>query len=339
MLCNNPVPAHLLDAAAHTGEVIKELDYVLLAAHTNLDGDALGSLAACGYILKLLDKQFLIYAPEGIPPYLRFLELPGRVYTDLNMLPFQPNSAIYMDCSDKGRLGQALAERAGDWPSVNIDHHMASNGLGTLANFIVPDAAATCQLMAYIALALGLDLKGNLGKSIALGLMTDTGWFANGNTSAEVFDLCAILVRNGCSLQQIRYAIQNNWAPGKMRLWGHIMENITLHENNKVALGSVSLDEFQHFHCTKEDLEGLVEWFERIKDIKIAALIREESRERCKFSLRSHGEVDVHTVASALGGGGHFNASGGTIQAGMEETKKLLLKTIAADLAQHRHYD
>jgi len=65
----------------------------------------------------------------------------------------------------------------------------------------------------------------------------------------------------------------------------------------------------------------------------MAALLREEDDGRYKFSLRSHGKDNVQAVASRFGGGGHRNASGGSLEAkDMDEAKAMLVQALRLGL-------
>ncbi len=314
---------------------IPELDQVILAAHVNLDGDALGSLCAMADILKKQGKQCFIYSSTGIPDYLDFLTLPCPLCTDLNYPPFTPQGAIYLDCSEPERLGKKLAEVYADWPSINVDHHLGEGGLGSLANCIYPQAAATAQLVAYIAMALNIPLTANLGESIGIGLITDTGSFCHGNTSAAVFELCATLINNGCDLHALREKLYNNWPIAKLRLWGSQFLNVEFLLDRQLAFCIVSLHEIKKYHCKSEDLEGLVEKFRNIKNVRISALLREENEHLCKFSLRSSGNVDVQKIALKAGGGGHMNAAGGTLALPLPEARNVLFHLLEEELKSY----
>lgn len=332
MFCSELVPSQFAGGARDTAAVLRNFDNVIIAAHMNLDGDALGSLAAAALILKNLGKNFAIYSSSGVPGYLRFLELPGPVFCSLSDLPFHPQNALYLDCSDCARLGNELAASCHNWPSVNIDHHIGGAGLGSIVNYIEPGAAATAQLVAYVALELKMSLTGALANSIALGLMTDTGGFCHGNTTADVFELCAILSRNGCRLNELRENIQDSWDINRMRFWGYLFSRVLLMDNNRIAVSSISLDDFAKFHCVVEDLEGLVDAFRRLRGVEVAALLRQEAVTRCKFSLRSHGAMDVRKIAAVFGGGGHKNAAGGTIDEPLHMAETQLLETIRRNI-------
>ncbi|MDE7241226.1 DHH family phosphoesterase [Desulfovibrio sp.] len=331
------VPEKWRGDALRVADAVRGLDRVLIAAHVNLDGDALGSMAAAGWILKALGREFTLYSATGKPVTLDFLPLPARLHTSLSHLPFAPESALLLDCDTPGRLGRELADCVADFASVNIDHHLGGPGMGTVANWVTPGAAATAQLMACVALALELPLTGQLADAVALGLITDTGGFCHGNTTADVFELCALLSRGGCRIAELRERLDSGWSMGRLHLWSRLLGRVRLACDERVAICPVFREDLRECHASREEMEGLVDWFRRIKGVRVAALLREEGREEgeesCKFSLRSRGWVDVRVMAQALGGGGHRNAAGGTIDLPMAAAEGVLLETVGAALA------
>lgn len=327
------VPEKWRGDALRVAGAVRGMDRVLIAAHVNLDGDALGSMAAAGYLLGALGRKFALYSPTGLPDTLAFLPLPGKVHTSLAQLPFTPESALFLDCDEAHRLGAELAPRAGDLPSVNIDHHLGGPGMGSIANWVDPGAAATAELMLCLALALEQPLTGPLADSVALGLITDTGGFCHGNTDAEVFELCALLARGGCRIAHLREQLDSGWRMGRLRLWSRLLGRVRLACDERVAICPVFQEDLQECHASREEMEGMVDWFRRIRGVRVAALLREEGPESCKFSLRSRGGVDVRAMAMALGGGGHRNAAGGSIDLPMAAAEAVLLETVGAALA------
>lgn len=71
-----------------------------------------------------------------------------------------------------------------------------------------------------------------------------------------------------------------------------------------------------------------MEWLRKIRGVEIAMLVREQHDGQCKFSLRSRGATDVQCIATQLGGGGHKNASGGTLDGGTHAAIDRLLHLI-----------
>ncbi len=326
------IPTRFRDGALRMAAALRGLDHVLVSGHVNPDGDAAGSLAAAGHILRALGKEFILYSSTGLPQYLQFFPLPGTVHTSLEHLPFTPRCALLLDCGEPQRLGGELAARLPDFTSLNIDHHLGEEGMGSLDNWVVPEAAATAQLMAYVALAAGLPLQGELARAVALGIITDTGGFCHGNTSAAVFALCAHLVEGGCDLTGLRERLENAWSLGRMHLWGRLMERVRLERDGEVAFCTVSLEDLRHCRALKEDLEGLVDQLRRLGGVRVAALLREDTPGMCRFSLRSYGHTDVRATAASLGGGGHLNAAGGALNMPPEQAAPVLLAAINAQL-------
>lgn len=326
------IPEAWREPAARMAAALRQMDRVVVAGHVNPDGDALGSVAATGCLLRGLGKEFVLYSKSGVPPYLHFLPLPGCMHDSLQRLPFRPAAAVLLDCGEPHRLGDELEKALPPLDSVNIDHHLGGNGMGSRDNWIEPQAAATAQLVAYVAISAGLPLQGPLGQAVALGLVTDTGGFSHGNTSAAVLHLAAHLVEGGCDLAQLRRQLENNWSMGKMRLWARLMERMQLFSDGMLAFCSVRLDDLQSCSATKEDLEGFVEQMRRLAGVRAAALLREDAPGIHKFSLRSFGETDVRAAAAALGGGGHRNAAGGTLRLEAAQAAETLVKAVSAVL-------
>jgi len=327
------IPPQFRDGAQRMALALKNMDQVVVAAHVNPDGDAAGAVAAAGHILRAMGKEFMLYAQPGLPEYLDFFRMPGVVHTTLEHPPFVPRCAVLLDCGEPARLGQELAARLPELTSLNIDHHLGGDGMGSAANWVDPDAAATAQLMAYVALAAGLPLRGDLATAIALGVITDTGGFSHGNTSADIFYLSAHMVEQGCDIAQLREQLENTWSRGRLKLWGQLMQSAQLERNSTVGFCAVRLEDLRKCGALKEDLEGFVEQLRRIRGVHVAALLREDSPASCKFSLRSYGSVDVRAAAARLGGGGHRNAAGGTLHVGIDAASGMLLRAINEELA------
>ncbi len=326
------IPAPYVQDAHRMAEALKGMDRVVVAGHVNPDGDAAGSVAAAGHILRALGKEFMLYAAPGLPRYLDFFPMPAVVHTSLARAPFTPRCALLLDCGEPERLGADLAAMLPQLDTVNIDHHLGGDGMGSRGNWVVTEAAATAQLMAYVALAADLPLTGDLGLSIALGLLTDTGGFCHGNTSADVLALASHLVANGCKLHWLREKMDNNWSLGRWRLWGQLMERAAVEHHGQIAFCPVSLKDIGRCQALKEDLEGFVEQLRRLHGVKVAALLREEAPRLCKFSLRSYGAINVRAMAADMGGGGHFNAAGGSLRMPLKKASEELLRHIALHL-------
>jgi phosphoesterase RecJ-like protein len=106
------------------------------------------------------------------------------------------------------------------------------------------------------------------------------------------------------------------------------LDSIEISANGKLSLMTLTREMFAETDTNPEDVDGMINYAKRIEDVKVAALIMENTNgaahKRFHVSLRSDGSVDVAEIAASFGGGGHFNAAG----FGVETSLKGLRKTI-----------
>jgi len=320
------------DHAARIASVLQQYDRIVVLGHGSPDADAIGASAAMAYLLRALGKRVCLYNGSGMPAYLSWLELPVKMVTSVRNLPFKPNLAVVLDCGDAWRVGKDFVDVLPTIPSINIDHHMSNPHFGSVDNWVEPSMAATGQMIALIAKQAGVPLDGALAEYIYLALIGDTGSFSHGNTSAEVLELAAELLRNGLDAAALRNKMDNQWSLAKMHLWGAYMSKISLESEGRIAVSKITLAELAEFGTTKEDLEGFVELMRHLKGVRVACMIRGNTPKRCKISLRSAGKDDVQAVAALFGGGGHKNASGALVDMSMDVAEAKFIEAITAML-------
>lgn len=320
--------------AKRIADILRERDRIIITAHANPDGDALGSMAALGLGLRELGKTVALCNASTVPDYLRWMPLPGHMYHKPHTVPFTPELVVVLDCGDAHRMGDI----AGDilaLPSINVDHHLENPLFGSVDNWAEPRMAATGQMVAVILHELGVPLKGRLGETLYASLSSDTGGFGFDNTTACVFALAAHLVEMGVNVARVRQLMDNQWEPRRMYLWGDLMQSFELARDGSIALALVPLKTLAKHGAMKEDMEGFVEQLRRLRGVEVAILLREDRPGRCKLSMRSSGEVDVRIMAAGFGGGGHRNAAGATVDMALAEAGKSLLSVAKTWLDEH----
>lgn len=295
---------------------LRRYDRVLITAHAHPDGDAMGSCLALAWALRSIGVNALVFNEDGLPGFLRFLPLPGPVLTSVEQLPCAPQLIVVLDCGDRARVGEALQPLLDSVPTVNIDHHLANPNFGTEANWVVPTAAATGELVGLIAQELRAPMQGALAESLYVAMSMDTGNFSYGNTTPGALRLTALLVEEGLNIASLREKLENNWSEAKLRLWGRLMNETRLFDDGKLAAALVTRSLLAETGASREDAEGFVEQLRRLSGVRVALLLREDEKDgtiTTKASLRSSGRDNVRDVAAQFGGGGHKNAAGATI--------------------------
>ena len=73
--------AHIIQPAEEMAAIIQQFDNIVIVAHGSPDGDAIGATGAMGSLVKALGKRFVLYNATGIPDYLEWVPLPGKLVT------------------------------------------------------------------------------------------------------------------------------------------------------------------------------------------------------------------------------------------------------------------
>ena len=123
---------------------LKKSNHILVATHTNPDGDAIGSLIAMGLSLIALNKKTTLYSESPIPAVYRFLPEVHRVAHHINSDDY--DLAVILDCGNLQRIGTAVSGVSRIPVIVNIDHHVTNTGFGHF-QLIDTSACATAEII------------------------------------------------------------------------------------------------------------------------------------------------------------------------------------------------
>jgi phosphoesterase RecJ-like protein len=82
----------------------------------------------------------------------------------------------------------------------------------------------------------------------------------------------------------------------------------------------------------EEDCEGIVNFAVCISGVEAAVFLRELPDGRIRLSLRSKGKVNVASVAQELGGGGHDNLAGCTVEGPLDRAIEEVLAELRLSL-------
>ena len=112
-------------------EQIKKAHHILLASHSDPDGDAVSSLLALGLALSKLNKKTTLYNASPIPAVYRFLPSVERIVNQIKRAK-DYDAALILDCGDLSRVGQASTLVNKIPVIINIDHHISNTGFGCM---------------------------------------------------------------------------------------------------------------------------------------------------------------------------------------------------------------
>ena len=291
--------------------------HILVSSHARPDGDAIGSILACGLMLEQTGRRVDMVSSDPVPRLYRWLPCADHIRTTLHV-EGSYDLVILLECDGLERSGlRGLEGRR----IVNIDHHASGQPFASV-NWIEPGASAVAEMVFDLANAgamtdAGAHMTPEIATCLYTALLTDTGSFCYHGTDAHALSLAAELVRLGAQPAAIAQQVYFSNPLSKMALLGCALSTLT--REGRMAWLWVTHDDMVRTAAAEEDCEGIVNYAISLSGVDIAVFLRELPDRRVRLSLRSKGKVDVAQVAEHLGGGGHVNASGCTLPGPMPD--------------------
>jgi phosphoesterase RecJ-like protein len=302
----------------------------LVSAHARPDGDAIGSMLACGMILEKMGKQADLVSCDRVPLIYRGLPC-AKTIRQVARVEGDYDAVILLECDsvDRSRL-KGLENRF----LINIDHHLSGRSFANI-NWIDTDACAVAEMIFGLASAAGVRVNPEMATCLYTAVLTDTGSFGYEGTDAHTFDLAGDLVRQGANPALIAQHTYFSNPTSKMLLLGAALSN--LRREGRLAWMWVTHDDMLRTSAAEEDCEGLVNYAIGIAGVDVAVFLRELSNHSVRLSLRSKGTLNVASIAERFGGGGHHHASGCTLDGPLSEAAECILEELRACLRESVH--
>ena len=288
----------------------------LVTSHARPDGDAIGSALGMAHLLEAMGKHAVVVLADPVPH--TFAGLPGAD----RILATQPTEmaevAIVLECDSVARTG--FDHLAAEW-TINIDHHQSGAAFASV-NWIDPAAPAAGSMVYDLAVASGVPITPELATCLYAAVLTDTVRFTLPSATAETFGLVQHLLNLGADASGVSEAVYHSYRPAKLQVLGAALRR--LHIEGPVAWSAITSKEIADAKAEVEDCEGVVHYVIGVQGVQAGAFLRELPEGRFRASLRSKGDVDVAVIAERLGGGGHRNAAGCTVEGPLERAVERL---------------
>ncbi len=303
-------------------ELIEKSRYILIITHVNPDPDSIGSALALSNLFhenKIKHKVFNI--SSDLPQNLDFIP---RFEKISDQLPAFFDLAISVDCGTYKRLGFELEPSI---PLINFDHHKSNNSFGAV-NIVDPMKSSTAELVFEFFKHNGLYITKNSATALYVGIYDDTLAFSLGRCDELTFEKINFLVECGASPSEIANKLLRRDSLAKYRIIPKVLDSLELYKEGEIASIIAKEEWFKQTGAHNRDCEDALDMIMSIAVVRIAIFVRIVNGVS-RVSLRSKGQIDVSKIAGKFGGGGHFNASGCTIETlDVEKAKEIVLKEI-----------
>ena len=226
---------------------------IVMTAHTNADGDAVGSLTAMFALLTNALTHSHINAftltpmlPDGCPEDLTWLPNTDKILSGKTELDrcrqaiAEADLIVCMDLNNLDRTGVlADAMRASKAPRILFDHHIGPDRESFDLVISDPEISSTCELIYWaFRTTFGHEVFDvDAATSLFTGLCTDTGTFSYSNRQQSLYLAAAELSQMGIDPMEINRQIKNVFSEARLKFFGYAMsELLTVYPDQSAAL-------------------------------------------------------------------------------------------------------
>ncbi|OSC22208.1 phosphoesterase [Mycobacterium vulneris] len=291
-------------------DLLSDADTVAVIAHVHPDADTIGAGLALGLVLDKCGKRVEVSfaEPARLPESLA--SLPGcRLLVSPDAMRRDVDLVVTVDVPSVKRLG-ALSDLAVAADEVLVIDHHASNDVFGTANFVDVQADSTTMMIADILDAWDKPIESDVAHCIYAGLTTDTGSFRW--ASARALRLAARLVDGGVDNAAISRTLLDSHPFGWLPLLSRVLASARLLPDAAGGRGLVYavVDNLDWTSSRPEEVESIVDIVRTTQQAEVAAVFKEIAPQQWSVSMRAKAAVDLASVASGFGGGGHRLAAG-----------------------------
>lgn len=298
---------------------------IAVVTHERPDGDALGSSLAMASVLRAAGYDACAVGSVPISRQFRFLKHRG-----LLVEPKRVSGALEvvfsLDATDPVRLGEAGAVFARAKRKLMIDHHPYNLMFGDV-NWVDTGAAAVGQMVYQLARALKWSVPLDACEALYVAIMTDTGRFTFGNTTADALRIAGDLVQAGVDPERVSTGIYGERPRNEWELEARLRSSLKMEDGGAIATVELRDTDFEETKTTPAAAQDFASLPRTLEGVKMGIFFYEiEGGSKTKVGFRSTRRLDVNRLAASLGGGGHRQASGCTIEGGLDVAKAVVLR-------------
>jgi phosphoesterase RecJ-like protein len=304
-------------------QVLLEAKTIALVGHIRPDGDAVGSCITLMHALKDRGKLRVdVFFDDEIPE--NFCYMPG--YEELKRYPTgvadRYDLLVTLDCSSEDRLGACAELRDHASKVIVFDHHL-NNGIAADISILNPQRASTGEMLFEFLVMCDFEITKDMAVALYTSVSTDTGCFMHSNTTSFSHFVAGELIKKGINLDSINY---NNFKLYDRKIipgLAYMLEHMQFLYDGRICIAHLPYEIIKKYDLV--DRHEFKKYPAEASGVKIGVIMSEVEPGTFHVSLRSMGMINVAEAAEALGGGGHRNASGLTMQGTYTEAVTTLL--------------
>ena len=312
---------------------IKKANNILLHCHPHSDPDSVGSALAMKFAVEQLGKKATVIRGDNEIP--EAFEFPGveaiikKSYGEID--PKEFDLFIILDSSTPNMVSfKTPVIFPESMKTIVIDHHVNNAKYGSI-NCVDPSYPATAQILFDLFKEMGIKLNHDIALNLFMGIYTDTGGFKYAAVTSATFAAASELVSFAPDFAQTISAMENSNTKEKFAFISLALSSLKTYFSDKLAITYVSKKQFDDYKLDGEEYSPseISSLLRTVKNFDISICLIESVDGKARMSSRSKDSIkfNVSKLAVALGGGGHKNAAGATIDLPLSEAIEKVVKT------------
>ncbi len=296
----------------HQKKINDKQELTVITTHINADFDALASMLAAQ---KLYPGSLVVF-PGSQEKNLRNFFIASLVYlfnmVDVSVIDFSSvKRLVLVDTKLSTRIGKLsdLLERS-DVEIHIYDHHpnTPNDIKGHYENN--RPTGATVTILIEIIKEKGIDITPDEATIMCMGIYEDTGSFTFSSTTEADFKAAAFLLGRGANLNIVSNLIAREINPEQVGILNDMIQAASDYNINGVEIVITNITTESYV----PDFAFLVHKMVKMENIDAIFAIAQMGSKIYIVARSRIPEVDVNTIVTPLGGGGHPFASAATVR-------------------------
>ena len=278
----------------------------VILTHEQADMDALASQLGA----------WLLY-PEALPILPRNINRNGRRYLkrfgkdlphiEYEDMPREPIDTVFLVDTQSLITLKGMSD---DTRIVVYDHHPKREDLNPKWELHLINFGANVSQMVALIQDRNINLNDIQATTLALGLYEDTGSFTYGSSTTEDLQAAAFCIKHGANLDIVGEFLYPPLSPAQRKLYDRLMKQVQTLKIEGQTILAVKADAMD----VQDEISSVAHKMRDVLNPDALLLLVSTSQGIRLVARSTSNQVDVSSIAEAMGGGGHKRAASALIR-------------------------
>ncbi len=309
-------------------EKIKAAQNILLNVHRNPDLDTVGSSMAIKEALETLGKKVTVICPSVLGKSYTFIQGTEKIQTiNFHSFDFSPYDLfLILDSGSWQVVSDTKDIHPPTIPIINIDHHRTNEFNNVVVRLLDIKACATGEIVYLLLTSWNITITKTIATALFSAIAGDTVFFKYGDEPKRSFAVAQKLIDLGADKDLLVAKYFDSQDFNFVKMLGLFLNKIEKDDKGQFVWAAVPYDDYIRLGKQRGAREAAADsFFRSVEGYRFGIAMLETEKGVLHISFRSKPGVDVSELAHKLGGGGHAQAAGATVE---DEFSKAVQKVL-----------